>query len=112
MGVMVTFDDVTLLEEKNVELGEAKQAAEAANLAKSEFLANMSHEIRTPMNAIMGFTDVLRRGMEENENKRLEYLDTIHESGQHLISFDQRYPRSLKDRSEEANLGDGAVLTR
>ena len=86
-GVMVTFDDVTLLEEKNAELGAAKLSAEDANRSKSEFLANMSHEIRTPMNAIMGFTDVLRRGMEENAEKRLEYLDTIHASGNHLVEL-------------------------
>ena len=86
-GVLVTFDDVTTLEQKKVELGEAKDAAETANRAKSEFLANMSHEIRTPMNAILGFTDVLRRGLEDDQNKRLKYLDTIHSSGSHLIEL-------------------------
>jgi CheY-like chemotaxis protein len=86
-GVMVTFDDVTLLQKQNVALGEAKKAAEVANQAKSTFLANMSHEIRTPMNAIMGFADVLRRGMEENDERRREYLDLIHRSGIHLIEL-------------------------
>ena len=86
-GVMVTFDDVTQLEESRVQLKEARDAADAANQAKSDFLANMSHEIRTPMNAILGFTDVLRRGMEENPDQRMEYLNTIHSSGSHLIEL-------------------------
>jgi PAS domain S-box-containing protein len=86
-GVMVTFDDVTLLDSQNIELNKARQAAEQANQAKSAFLANVSHEIRTPMNAIMGFADVLRRGMEEDENRRRQYLDVIHRSGNHLIEL-------------------------
>ena len=86
-GVLVSFDDVTVLEQKEVELRESKDAAEAANVAKSAFLANMSHEIRTPMNAILGFTEVLRRGYDRGGQEWKSHLGTIHSSGKHLLEL-------------------------
>ena len=86
-GVLVSFDDITELEEKEVELLNSKLEAEEANKAKSSFLANMSHEIRTPMNAILGFTEILKRGYVKNENESLKYLNTIHSSGKNLLEL-------------------------
>ena len=86
-GVLVSLDDVTELEEKEIELRLARDDAEAANRAKSDFLANMSHEIRTPMNAILGFTELLRRGYQQGAQDTRKYLDIIHGSGKHLLEL-------------------------
>jgi PAS domain S-box-containing protein len=86
-GVLVSLDDVTELEEKEIELRLARDDAQAANRAKSDFLANMSHEIRTPMNAILGFTELLRRGYQHDAAEARKHLDIIHGSGKHLLEL-------------------------
>ena len=85
-GVMVTFDDITVLEEHKQELIEAKKAAEAASRAKSTFLSRMSHEIRTPMNAIIGYTDILRQDNNKGHDQK-KYINTVHENGEHLLAL-------------------------
>ncbi|MBH9552927.1 bacteriohemerythrin [Inhella gelatinilytica] len=74
-----------LVEERTLELTEAKEAADAANVAKSAFLANMSHEIRTPLNAIMGMARMIRRG--KLDDRQGEHLNRLTQASEHLLGI-------------------------
>ncbi|MCL2802145.1 MAG: ATP-binding protein [Treponema sp.] len=63
----------------------AIEKANIANHAKSMFLAKMSHEIRTPMNAIIGMAELALR--EDIPNSAFKQIDTIKQSGEHLLSI-------------------------
>ena len=74
------------VEERTVELQEARDEAIRANRSKSAFLANMSHEIRTPLTAIIGFSETLLDSHQSLE-ERVESIHTIINSGKHLLQI-------------------------
>ncbi|MEG3918732.1 ATP-binding protein [Microcoleus sp. T3_A4] len=80
--------------ERTRELRDALVAAQSASLAKSEFLAAMSHELRTPLTCVIGISDTLLRwsygkvgSKEVPIQKQRQYLQTIRDSGDHLLEL-------------------------
>src|SRR5471032_1804808 len=84
-GVFAAARDVTERKRVEVELKQAKGAAESASRTKSDFLASMSHEIRTPMNAIMGIADLLANTALSAEQDK--YVQIFRRAGDNLLNL-------------------------
>jgi PAS domain S-box-containing protein len=78
--------DISERRQREAELQQAKESAEAATRAKSEFLANMSHELRTPLNGVLGYAQLLQRDRSLTSTQR-EALDAIAKCGVHLLDL-------------------------
>jgi signal transduction histidine kinase/CheY-like chemotaxis protein len=78
--------DISDRRERDAELRQAKDSAEAATKAKSEFLANMSHELRTPLNGVLGYAQLLQRDRGLNATQR-EALEAISKCGSQLLDL-------------------------
>ncbi|HZY48339.1 MAG TPA: PAS domain-containing sensor histidine kinase [Devosia sp.] len=84
--VVALLRDVTDRHAYEIEMRDARRAAEDASNAKSRFLATIGHELRTPLNAIVGFSEMMTSGVVgELSPAHREYANIIHQSGHHLL---------------------------
>jgi PAS domain S-box-containing protein len=65
-------------------LRQAKLEVEESAQAKDNFLASMSHEIRTPLNGVLGMAALLAKT--DMDTPQRELLDTMNQSGHHLLA--------------------------
>ena len=68
-----------------LELKQAKAAAESSSRTKSDFLASMIHEIRTPMSAIMGIADLLAKTPLSAQQDK--YVQVFRRAGDNLLNL-------------------------
>jgi signal transduction histidine kinase len=65
-------------------LQQAKEVAEAANLAKTRYIVGITHEIRTPLNSIFGYAQLLERGSAGSPETAVR---VIRRSAEHLSNL-------------------------
>ncbi len=92
VGVFASARDIThrkeferLMEKNNIELMNAMEQADKANLAKSEFLSSMSHELRTPLNAVLGFAQLMASDVPAPTPTQQMSIDQILQAGWYLL---------------------------
>ncbi|MBW4578596.1 MAG: PAS domain S-box protein [Tildeniella nuda ZEHNDER 1965/U140] len=80
--------DVTELKQQWQLLETQNQQLTETTRVKQEFIATTSHELRTPLTAVLGFSNVLLQGFFGELNpKQNDYVERIHDSGQHLLDL-------------------------
>jgi signal transduction histidine kinase/CheY-like chemotaxis protein/purine-cytosine permease-like protein len=70
----------------DLELQQAREKADAANIAKSRYLERISHELRTPLNSVMGYAQLLE-GAEDIPTARRESIKVMRSSSEHLTDL-------------------------
>lgn len=98
------YDELeSIVEQRTLELNQAKEEAELANKAKSEFLAIISSDLRTPMNGILNSAKFgIERSDTEPKEKTKQYFRSIQSSGECIL-------RSLNDLLDLAKLDTGKI---
>ncbi|MFN8461185.1 MAG: ATP-binding protein [Anaerolineales bacterium] len=72
VGYAVTMQDITYLKEMD--------------RVRSEFVHTVSHDLRSPLTSVIGYTELVERAGELNENQR-DFLKRIQDSVQHITSL-------------------------
>jgi diguanylate cyclase (GGDEF)-like protein len=100
---------MAVLEEREAELKEARDAALQSAQIKAEFAAVVSHEIRTPLNGVLGMLNLLKEiGVPERQREYLNIAinsgDTLQELINDILDFSKIEAHKLELEKVEFNL--------
>ena len=89
----------------------AAEKLEEARRLKSQSLANMSHELRSPLNSILGFSELLLRGMEgELAEENRPPLSEIQRTGRRLLRLINEILDTAKIEAGKLTLAPQAMV--
>ena len=86
MHLAASESNYRALQQRNAELERAVAHLREVDQLKSNFLATVSHELRTPLTSIIGFSEMLAKGIAGPLNEeQTEYAKTILDRGEELL---------------------------
>ena len=84
LGILYSL--ISILRKRELRLASEKAKIEEMNKTKSFFFSSVSHDIRTPLNAIIGYTELLTDGIDD-QDERNKALSAISTSGNTLLQL-------------------------
>ncbi|MBQ6352258.1 MAG: amino acid permease, partial [Lentisphaeria bacterium] len=100
LAIMLNLISILHKREKGLIVGKLK-AEESANRSKSYFFSTINHDIRTPLNAIIGYSQMLKLGFRQEEDRE-QALNSMIDGSRSLLRF-------VNDLIDFARLEDGRL---
>jgi len=81
-GIVAKIAETRMLQKEAIQMAMQNQRM------KTMFLASMSHDLKSPLNSIIGFSELLLKGIEgELNDEQREDIQIINDSGEELLSL-------------------------